>query len=194
MNSQFLLKPIPMDRILEIANCHFKDAIPVIDKNANNSVTLIARAGTKTEFIMESIGNWDFLCTHVIGTYTTTMAGDADAITDDGVCRLLFNFTWGGWNRQYGRKDMPLDQYFTPGRVRHPNAVNNTGANQCPQGNSLLIPKPLPVLLLKAQSLTLTITNTGALDQLVTCTLEGWRVTVKEAALNKVLASIENKG
>lgn len=193
MNSQFLLKPIPMDRILEIANAHFKDAIPMVDKNANNSVSLVAVAGATTPFTLESIGNWDFLCTHVIGTYTTVITSEA-AVTDDGVCQLLFNFTWGGWNRQYGRRAMPMDQYWTPGRVRHPDAVNNTGANQCPQGNSLLIPKPLPVLLLKAQALTLEITNTGTLDQIVTCTLEGWRVTMKEAALNKVLASIENKG
>ncbi len=196
MNSQFLLHPIPMERILAIANCHYKDTIPVVDKSAGNTVYLNVPAGGKeAPFTMDSIGNYDFIVTHITGTYTTcTSADNGSTRTDDGVSRLLFNVNLGGWNRDIARVRFPVEQFFTPGRVRHPLSDNNIGSSQNPAPSSLLIPRPFPMLLLKTQSLTATFVNTDAYEsQLVTMSLEGWRVTLNEKGLQEVLASMDTR-
>jgi hypothetical protein len=194
MKSQFLLKPIPMARILEIANCHYQDVIPIIDANAANSVNLSVPVGNQpVEFIVPSIGNYDFIATHLVGTYTTVVDNGAGGVIDDGVPRLLFNLNLGGWNRDLARTSFPASQFFTPGRVRHPSATNNTGANQCAPSSNLFIPRPLPMLLLKSQPLTLRVQNSASAAQIVTCSLAGWRVTLNEKKLQEVIDSIEAK-
>lgn len=190
MKSQFLLKPIPMGRILEIANCHYQDVIPITDPQSANAVSLnVPVAAQPTEFIVGSIGNYDFVATHLVGTYTTLRA----AGTDDGVPRLLFNLNLGGWNRDLARTNFPVSQYFTPGRVRHPNATNNVGATQCPPSANLIIPRPLPMLLLKSQPLTLRVLNQSDAAQIVTVSVAGWRVTVNEKKLQAILDSMEKQ-
>jgi len=190
MKSQFLLKPIPMARILEIANCHYQDIIPITDQNSANSVNLaVPVASQPTEFIVGSIGNYDFIATHIVGTYTTLRADG----TDDGVPRLLFNLNLGGWNRDIARTNFPVSQYFTPGRVRNPSATNNTGASQCPPSANLIIPRPLPMLLLKTQPLTLRVLNQSDAAQIVTMSVAGWRVTVNEEKLQAILDSMDKQ-
>lgn len=194
MKSQFLLKPIPMARILEIANCHYEDIIPIVDSAAANTVNLSVPVGNQpSEFIVQSIGNYDFIATHIIGTYTTVIDNGAGGVIDDGVPRLLFNLNLGGWNRDLSRVNFPMAQYFTPGRVRHGSATNNTGANQCPQSSPMIIPRPLPMLLLKSQPLTLRVQNAATAAQIVTCSIAGWRVTVNEKKLQQILDSIESQ-
>lgn len=179
-----------MARILEIANCHYQDIIPITDPNAANSVNLaVPVASQPTEFIVGSIGNYDFIATHIVGTYTTIRTTGAD----DGVPRLLFNLNLGGWNRDISRTLFPVAQYFTPGRVRHPSATNNTGATQCPPSANLIIPRPLPMLLLKTQPLTLRVLNQSDAAQIVTLSVAGWRVTVNEDKLQAILDSMDKQ-
>ena len=192
MNSEFLLKPIPIARILAIANCHYQDVIPFIDVNSNNAVRLSVPAGNaETPFPLQSIGSWDFIVTHIVATYTTliTPAG----ILDDGVGRILFNLNFGGWNRNLSRQFFPAEQFFTPGRIRAPEATNNTGANQCPPSNPLVIPRPMPILLLKTQQISLILRNSSDQANFVTMSLHGWRVTLDETKLKEILDSVEAK-
>lgn len=193
MNSQFLLKPIPIKKILEIANCHFADVIPLVDKSNANSVNLsVPAGGSLAEFPMDSIGNWHFLCTHVTGTFTTVKDDGGGGTIDDGVNRVLFNLNFGGWNRDLARVLFPLDHFFTPGRVRNAASTNNTGANQCAPSANLLIPRPMPALLLKTQGVTANFKNTSDKPNIVTMSFHGWRVSMNEDALQKILDSIDN--
>lgn len=188
MNSQFLLKPIPIARIREIAKSHYQDVVPIFDKTANNSVLLDIPAGGTREFQIDSIGNWDLLVTHLVGTFTTVQGAP---ILDDGVSRLQFNLRLSGWNRDLSRQFFPVEQFFTPGRVRHPSSTNNTGANQCAPSNGLIVPRPLPMLLLKTQAIVLSVKSTSDTSNRITCSLHGWRVTVEEKALKAILDSMD---
>lgn len=183
-----------MARILEIANCHYQDVIPITDPQSANSVSLaVPVAAQPTEFIVGSIGNYDFVATHLVGTYTTVKDNGGGTVIDDGVPRLLFNLNLGGWNRDLARTNFPVSQYFTPGRVRHPNSTNNTGATQCPPSANLIIPRPLPMLLLKTQPITLRVLNQSDATQIVTVSVAGWRVTVNENKLQEILDSMEKQ-